>query len=176
MTEVFNFDQIKLAANFFAQAEQFNAEMPFDVFPKEPIVGDLTVAVSGFELPKLGQLVQGELFLWTHFASQIENETWNATVYFVGATLLLRFRHDPAWNLSKTMALGARQIKHLYEFFKAEQEAETTIAQPDADPEVEAEVEASPKAPGKSGKKRSGSSALETPDSATPDSPVAELA
>jgi hypothetical protein len=178
MTEAFNFDQIKLAANFFAQAEQCNAEMPFDVFPKEPIVSDEMVTVAGFELPKIGQLVQGETFLWMHFVTQMDMESWNATVYFVGATLLLRFRHDPAWNLSKTMLLGARQLKDLYDFFKAEQAAGEAIAQADAEPEAEATggPEAAPKAPGKSGKKRSGSSALETPDSETPDSPVAALA
>jgi hypothetical protein len=173
MTDLFNFSQIKLAADFFAQAEQFNAEMPFDVFPKAAIVSDQTVTMGGFELPKLGQLVQGELFLWTHFATQIQDETWNTTVRFVGATLLLRFRHDPSWNLSKTMALGTRQIEEIYNFFKAEQEAETTIAQPDAETEA---TDAAPKTPGKSGKKRSGSSTSAMPDSEVSDSAVAELA
>lgn len=146
---MFNLDQLKIAGEFFSNLEEVAAGLPFDLFPETPIEGEKQT-IGIFDLPKLGELTQGEEFIWNQFIQDADlDKVWMTTVKMIAATLLLQFRHDPSWNLGKTLKLSQKQVDDLYNFFAAERATDT--------PQVAEEPEEEEKTPPKKSQKSSGS-------------------
>lgn len=160
-------DELRLLGKFFEDLKAIDAELPFDLLPSELVASKESVTVTLFELPKLSQLVQGEEFIWSVFTESVDFDNLTTDTLYrmrcVAATLLLMFRHDPAWNVSKTLKLGAVQLVELYQFFLGERTGWAIAAVPDAEPEAEVEAVPEKKTRSSSGRKPSGDSATSSP-------------
>lgn len=158
--------EMKLMGQFFEDLKAIDAELPFDLLPTEPVTSKESASVAVFDLPKLNQLVQGEEFIWSHFAESIVWEDITTDTLFrmrcVAATLLLMFRHDINWTVSKTLQLGTVQVAELYSYFLGERTGWKTVESVEAE-EKPAETATTKKPRSTSGRKPTGDSPTTSP-------------
>ncbi len=116
-----NLQQLAILSNFFKAAE--SVDEPYRVIPKTPLVSSQVEQIGQFRIPVLGELVQGEIFLWTEL---IMGEYGPAKLFEYGekvgtVTLLMKFRHNPNWSIADTLALPTKSVfAKLYELFERE--------------------------------------------------------
>lgn len=155
----FALDQLTIASDFFKSLDKIAGELPFDLLPDEPLEGE-KVAIGIFDLPQIKELTQGEEFIWNQFIQDADlDKTWMSTVKLVAATLLLKFRHDPNWDLGKTLKLKQQQVEDLYNFFAAERATPETTQESEPQEEEKTPPKKSAKS---SGSKGSGSCEMPT--------------
>ncbi len=178
-TKKFDLEQLRIAGDFFKDLKAVAAELPFDLIPEKPVKGE-AVAVADLSLTKLGELTQGEEFIWNHFIEHANLEaTWMSTIHAIGVTLLLMFRHDPAWDLSQTLQLSQSQVATLYEFYVAEKDDKKPVVEAEPETITEERPVRPKKQPKTSGRKSTGDLKTLSPvseTSAVSDSAVAVVA
>lgn len=159
-------EQLKLAAEFFGKTlPEVEAELPFKLLPDRPISSEKIELVGGFQVPKLSELTQAELFCWNEFVEPLDLDSiYMATAELVAATLILKFRVDVNWSVGETFKLTPGSRRSLYQFFDGERRGwiEPTPIEADA---VEEEAESpTPKLETEpSGQETSGDSSEPTP-------------